>query len=78
MANKSKCPYCNATITRLNIEEIELERDSGGPWKGVSYGCPVCRKIITVSANPEAQKQHLYAQIQALLDSALKAKAGQY
>ncbi len=72
MPNKSKCPYCNATITRLNIEEIELERESGGPWKGVSYACPVCRKILTVSINPDVVKNNIYAHMQTVVDSALK------
>lgn len=68
MPNKSKCPHCNAVITRLNIEEIELERANGGPWKGVSYACPVCRKILSVSANPEVNIQKAVSQVQALLD----------
>lgn len=72
MANKSKCPYCNATITRLNVEEIELERDNGGPWKGVSYACPVCRKILTVGVHPDFENQKLAAQVQTIVDSSLK------
>ncbi|MBO6103216.1 MAG: hypothetical protein J6P03_08205 [Opitutales bacterium] len=69
MPNKSKCPYCNATITRLNVEEIELERNPGGPWKGVSYACPVCRKILSVGPHPDAAKSGLLSQIQSLLES---------
>lgn len=72
MSNKSKCPYCNATITRLNVEEIELERGSGGPWKGVSYACPVCRKILSVGVHPEHQKQSIVQQMQAALENLLK------
>lgn len=72
MANKSKCPYCNATITRLNVEEIELERESGGPWKGVSYACPVCRKILSVNTNPELQKQSIVQLVQAAVENILK------
>jgi hypothetical protein len=72
MANKSKCPYCNATITRLNVEEIELERDSGGPWKGATLACPVCRKILTVTLHPDFANQKLCTQIQPIVDSALK------
>lgn len=72
MSNKSKCPYCNVTITRLNVEEIELERDAGGPWKGVSYACPVCRKILSVNANPEVQKHSLVQMIQTVLEGLFK------
>ena len=72
MSNKSKCPYCNATITRLNVEDIELERDGGGPWKGVSYACPVCRKILSVNANPEVQKHSLVQMIQAAVEGLFK------
>jgi uncharacterized protein with PIN domain len=72
MANKSKCPYCNATITRLNVEEIELERDSGGPWKGISLACPVCRKIITVGIHPDFANQKLGTQLQSMIEAALK------
>lgn len=72
MSNKSKCPYCNATITRLNVEEIELERDNGGPWKGVSYACPVCRKILSVNAHPEQQKHSIVQMIQAAIEGMFK------
>lgn len=72
MSNKSKCPYCNATITRLNVEEIELERDNGGPWKGVSYACPVCRKILSVNAHPEQQKHSIVQMIQSAIEGMLK------
>lgn len=74
MANKSKCPYCNATITRLNVEEIELERDAGGPWKGVSYACPVCRKILSVNVNPEVLKHDVALLVQDALDGSKKLK----
>ncbi len=72
MANKSKCPHCNAAITRLNVEEIELERENGGPWKGVSYACPVCRKIITVGMNPDLNNQRLLTQVQSIVETVIK------
>lgn len=74
MSNKSKCPYCNATITRLNVEEIELERDSGGPWKGVSYACPVCKKILSVNISPDALKHDMALLIQQVIVDGKKIK----
>ncbi|MBO7521847.1 MAG: hypothetical protein J6T16_06375 [Opitutales bacterium] len=74
MSNKSKCPYCNATITRLNVEEIELERDSGGPWKGVSYACPVCRKILSVNISPEALRHDIALLVQQVIVEGKKLK----
>ncbi|MBR6389161.1 MAG: hypothetical protein IKS15_03480 [Opitutales bacterium] len=74
MSNKSKCPYCNATITRLNVEEIELERGAGGPWKGVSYACPVCRKILSVNISPEAFKHDVALLIQQVVLDGKKIK----
>jgi transposase-like protein len=48
----NKCPYCNASITSLEVDDVDLMVNFAPRWKGFSYGCPSCHKTISVQMNP--------------------------
>jgi Zn ribbon nucleic-acid-binding protein len=50
--NGNKCPHCNAVITRAVVETIDIDTAVIFPqtsYKGVTYACPACRSIVSVS-----------------------------
>jgi hypothetical protein len=48
----NKCPFCNASITSLEVDDVDLMVNSSPTWRGFSYGCPFCHKTIAVQMNP--------------------------
>lgn len=48
----NKCPHCERPISQLEVDDIHLTVDGRATWMGMSYGCPHCRKIVSVQMNP--------------------------
>lgn len=53
-----KCPKCDQMITFVRLDDIDV-RGSQKNWLGVSYQCPLCSTILSVSIDPIAVKTDL-------------------
>jgi len=66
MASFGKCPKCEKTPLHVDIEPIDVKRQSqrGGPtWFGTSYLCPHCKTILSVGIDPMVLKMDLVQEI---------------
>lgn len=66
--NSGKCPTCEAPVTSVAIEEVDVTVSSLAHGRGLSYLCPCCRTVLSVSFDPLALKADLVAELQALLN----------
>jgi hypothetical protein len=44
----AKCPYCEATVTHVDIKSVALINDKLNQWTGLSYSCPECDRILSI------------------------------
>ena len=50
-----KCPKCEAPLKRVKAQYLDVETPKAN-LKGVSYVCPFCQTILSVSVDPLAVK----------------------
>jgi phage FluMu protein Com len=50
--NLGKCPHCETLMTNVNVEDVSIDVASRPQWKGFSYYCPRCKKVLSVQINP--------------------------
>jgi hypothetical protein len=50
------CPYCEAAVHRVTMQEIRVGQLFSPEWLGVAYSCPNCQKILSVAIDPVALK----------------------
>jgi hypothetical protein len=62
-----KCPKCEASLKRVKAQYIDVETPKAN-YKGVSYVCPFCRTILSVSVDPLAVKNGIVLAILKALD----------
>jgi len=62
MIHSAKCPHCEATIASATVENIKI-RGVGSEYKGVSYSCPSCHSVLTVSMDQIALNVDLVKRI---------------
>lgn len=60
------CPKCEAVLTHVNLKEITVNA-TGRKWVGVSYQCPHCNVVLSVSIDPVALKTDLLNELLAAL-----------
>jgi hypothetical protein len=58
---KGKCPKCNATISKVTVESVEVEGSKS--YKGLSYLCPSCDCVLSVQIDPLAVNAELLASL---------------
>jgi len=56
MIKSGKCPKCEKVMPHISLETIDIHVGFKNEWKGVSYSCPLCRTVISVSIDPIALK----------------------
>jgi hypothetical protein len=49
----STCPHCKKVLPNVKAEAIEIDI-SGALKRGVSYFCPLCSHVLSVSIDPLA------------------------
>lgn len=54
-----KCPKCEKAVTRANLHALEVGAPMGANWKGISYNCPSCNTVLSVSIDPIAIKNDI-------------------
>ncbi len=65
--NVGKCPKCEATLSSVNIEHVDVSQNFQSRWHGVSYTCPHCRTILSVSIDPISLKADIVKEVAAAL-----------
>jgi len=66
------CPHCSETVSHADVQVIPLQDESGGTWRGLSYSCPNCQKILTVGFDPVRLDTNLVATLMDGLKGHLK------
>ena len=59
MLHAGKCPKCDGTIGHASAEPIEIRVGTTDKYKGVSYYCPYCHAVLSVSMDPLGLNENL-------------------
>jgi uncharacterized protein (UPF0212 family) len=59
----SICPHCKNKVTRVFIEVVTLNDEQAGDWRGITYSCPVCDSVLSVSFDPVAMETDLVKRV---------------
>jgi hypothetical protein len=62
MIHVGKCPKCDRRISSATIEAIELNI-SPAAYKGISYLCPSCKTVLSVSLDHVALTNDIAAAV---------------
>jgi len=52
MIHTGICPYCKERVTKVKVEDVDMEFDQRFIWRGYSYQCPSCKSVLGVQLNP--------------------------
>lgn len=69
MVNLNKCPHCGNIVTKVYIEPVTVLVSHSPQWQGVTYGCNICRKVLSTSIDPLGIKADLIEEIKDILKS---------
>lgn len=64
----SLCPHCSSSIPRVNLKVVPLIDEHGGEWRGVTYSCPFCGRILNVGFDPVALNSDLLDGLKKILN----------
>jgi|GraSoiStandDraft_4_1057263.scaffolds.fasta_scaffold975614_1 hypothetical protein len=69
MIHAAQCPHCKAVINKARVEQITIDSGlgSGTNYKGVTYSCPWCKAVLTVSMDQIALNADLMNRLEKLL-----------
>ena len=62
-----KCPQCQTVISRAIVETINIKGGADVSYKGVSYLCPQCRVVLSVSLDQLALNGDLVTRLMKAL-----------
>jgi hypothetical protein len=63
MLHSGTCPHCEKTISTAEVETIDIQAGSQATYKGVSYLCPYCRCVLSVSMDQIALNADLVSRL---------------
>jgi hypothetical protein len=63
MLHSGKCPKCEETVGSARVETIEIRAGAHDAYKGVSYLCPHCRSVLSVSIDQIALNADLVTRL---------------
>lgn len=52
MPNIGKCPKCEAALTHLTIERVEVAEGEKAEWRGITLLCPSCAVVLGAAIDP--------------------------
>jgi hypothetical protein len=58
-----KCPHCESPLSKISIKSVTLDGGKGAKWRGLSYYCSICLKVLNVGFDPLALQSDLLQQI---------------
>lgn len=53
------CPHCKKGISAVELKDIDVRVNMQSKWRWISYVCPYCNNIISVSIDPIAIKSDI-------------------
>lgn len=59
MLHSGKCPHCQRVLGYVKAEAIEIRASTKDKYKGISYSCPSCHSVLSVSMDPLALNQNI-------------------
>jgi hypothetical protein len=62
MIERGKCPKCDHRLSKVNVEYAEI-CGYNTTYKGVSYVCPHCSAVLSVSIDPLAVKNLIVSEV---------------
>lgn len=68
----TKCPHCEADLTHVDIKGVQLINDKLDQWRGLSYSCPQCERILNVGFDPVALNVDLLKSVVTSVVNALR------
>jgi hypothetical protein len=69
MIHVGECPYCHRKVTKARVETITIEGGTQS-YKGVTYSCPYCQSVLTVSMDQIALNADLVNRLVKVLRKA--------
>ncbi len=57
------CPHCETVVGHANLEVVGLSDETGGQWRGISYSCPHCLKVLSMGFDPVALEDDLVKRV---------------
>lgn len=57
--HSGKCPKCERTVSRVDVETITINAGAQASYKGVTYLCPSCHSVLGVSMDQIALNEDL-------------------
>ena len=63
----SHCPHCNNLVISMRVSATNCVDDAGKNWKGATFACPSCDKIIGAAFDGVAQGQWVIDEIKKAL-----------
>ena len=52
LGNKGKCPRCDASISRLAVERVDVTENYKAEWHGITLVCPSCSAVLGAAIDP--------------------------
>ena len=50
--NAGKCPKCEAPITDVAIERVNVTENQKAEWRGITLLCPSCSVVLGAAIDP--------------------------
>ena len=57
------CPKCGASVTQVQMSEVEAKSAQGLSLRGVAYSCIRCSAVISVGIDPMALKGDMVREV---------------
>ena len=61
------CPHCNNAVMSAVIQEIPMHSLNGSQWRGISYACGSCGRVLSVAIDPVSLKSDTVDEVRAAL-----------
>jgi hypothetical protein len=68
MLHSGKCPHCDNIIGSVDVETIDINAGMYASYKGVTYLCPRCRSVLSVSMDQLALNHDVVKRLLKALD----------
>ena len=58
----ARCPKCESPVSYVSIQPVSA-KSSQASWYGITYSCPSCDSVLSVSIDPIALKNDIVSEI---------------
>ena len=57
------CPHCGDSVTHVDIEKVVLQSTPLNRYAGLSYSCPACNRVLSVTFDPSVQADDIVGRL---------------